>query len=68
VGRPGTLPTWVGLKKNKGRKNLVQLGKTRSKTRLQPVDFCFFIKRRCFGFFKKNDLGDRGLGPGRVFL
>ena len=35
-------------------------GKTRSKTRLQPVDFCFFfLNQRCFDFFKKKiDPGD----------
>jgi hypothetical protein len=38
---------------------------TRSKTRLQLVDFFFFLLKRCrFDFFKK--LTDPGLGPGWV--
>jgi hypothetical protein len=48
----GTGPGW---KKNRVRKNLVWPSKTRSKTWLQPVDFCFFLlKRRRFDFFKKR--------------
>jgi len=60
----GTRPGW---RKNKGRKNLMRSGgltrwpgwpgKTQSKTRLQPVNFCFcfFIKTMLFWFIKKID-------------
>jgi hypothetical protein len=44
------------LKKKQGKK---KPGATRSKTRLQPVDFCFIfflLKRRCFDLKKKKEL------------
>jgi hypothetical protein len=54
-GWPGA-GTGPGLRKNRGRKNLVWPGwLTRSKTRLQPVDF--FFTSFCFLFFL-NDPGD----------
>jgi hypothetical protein len=58
------------LKKKQAKK---KPGKTRSKTRLQPVDFLFFLlKRRRFDFKKKIDPSDPvkiqnpDLGPDRV--
>jgi len=65
VGASRTRPTqnWnrVGLKKQ-GKKKPGELtrwsgwaGKTRSKTQLQPINFCFFLlKRCCFDFFLKK--------------
>jgi hypothetical protein len=41
-GWPGA-ETWPGWWKNRKSHDLVWPGKTRSKTRLQPVDFCFFF-------------------------
>jgi hypothetical protein len=65
AGRPETRPNrgWnrAGLKKKQGKEKpgvTRRPDKTRSKTWLQPVDFCFFfflLKRRCFNF-KKIDL------------
>jgi hypothetical protein len=51
--------TGLSWRKNKERKNSVWPGwpgKIRSKTRLQPIDFCFFfkLKRHRFDFFKKK--------------
>jgi hypothetical protein len=67
VGRPGA-GTGLGWKKNRGRKNPVRPGNTRSKTRLQPVDFCFvfLLKRRRFDFKKIDPVKTRNLdlGPG----
>jgi len=57
AGRPeaGTGPS---LRKNRERKNPrwpSWSGKTRSKTQLQSVNFCFFVlKRRRFDFLKKR--------------
>jgi hypothetical protein len=77
AGLPGTQLTrgWsqVGLKKNKGIKNSAWPGETRSKTRLRPVDFCFFFFTKTTSFWFKNffDPGnlvktrDPGLEPGR---
>jgi hypothetical protein len=51
TGRPRTRPTWAELKKKQGKK---KSSVTRSKTRLQVVDFCFLfflLKRRRFDFF-----------------
>jgi hypothetical protein len=67
AGRFRTRPTrdW---RKNRERKNSVWPswpragwpGKTWLKTRLQPIDFCFFLlKRHHFDFLKKIWLGDR---------
>ena len=63
MGWPGTCPDLTGLpgagiesgwRKNKERKNPVWPGKTRSKIWLQPVDFFFFLLKRCrFDFLKK---------------
>jgi hypothetical protein len=59
VGRPRTQPTrgwnWVGFKKKQGKKKPDVTWLTRSKTWLQPVDFCFFffIKTTSFWFKKK---------------
>ena len=72
AGRPGT-QGWnrAGLNKKQGKKKLGVTRLTRSKTRLQPVDFCFFTKTTSF-WFKKIDPGDPfktrnpGLGLGRV--
>jgi hypothetical protein len=62
VGWSWTRPTrgWnqTGLKKKQGKKKLGWPGVlTRQdpvKTRLQPVDFCFFTKTTSFWFKKKN--------------
>ena len=72
AGRPETRG-WnrAGLKKKQGKKKLGVTRLTRSKTRLQPVDFFFFTKTTSF-WFKKIDPGDPvktlnpGLGLGRV--
>jgi len=63
AGRPGTRG-WnrAGLKKKQGKKKLGVTRLTRSKTRLQPVDFCFFTKMTSF-WFKKNWLGRPGQNP-----
>jgi hypothetical protein len=53
VLKPGTRG-WnrAGLKKKQGKKKLGVTRLTRSKTRLQPVDFCFLLKRRRFDLKK----------------
>jgi len=76
-GQPGA-GTEPGWRKNRGRKNSVWLGKTRSKPGCNPLTF-FFTKTTSF-WFKKKELtratrwpGDPvktrnpGLGPGRVW-
>jgi hypothetical protein len=58
VGRPGA-GTEPGWEKNRERKNSVwpggltrQPSKTRSKTQLQPIDFCFFFTKTTSFWFK----------------
>jgi hypothetical protein len=53
AGRPETRG-WnrAGLKKKQGKKKLGVTRLTRSKTRLQPVDFFFLLKRRRFDLKK----------------
>jgi hypothetical protein len=52
IGRFSTR-TESGWRKNRKKKNSTWSSKTRSKTRLQPVDFCSFTKTTSF-WFKKN--------------
>jgi hypothetical protein len=44
---PGLEPSWLKKKQGKKKPSVTRLtwrpGKTRSKTRLQPVDFCLFF-------------------------
>jgi hypothetical protein len=64
VGQPGarSIRDWnrVGFKKNRENQNsrwptwlTRRPGKTRSKTRLQPIDFCFFYKNDVVLILKK---------------